>query len=752
LRHIAASLAQHWQRDAETIAIAAKDLVSLTEQIDAAIAYLDDARTTLPANVSHGSASRERGKLAFLFPGQGSQFTGMLREEALHFPPCAGALAEADRALAGPFAQRYGKGTRLSHFIFPRAAYDDAERSRADEALTNTDIAQPALGAVEVALLRLMRGLGVEPDMVAGHSYGEFVALHAAGAFDFETLMRLSALRGQAIVDAAHAAGSELGTMAAVRGPREEVVRAIADIDDVIVANHNAPSQVVISGSHRGVEEASLALAKAGLAVTPLPVAAAFHSAHVKPARETFAAAINAMSWCAPRIPVYANATGRPHPAKVGALKRAMAEHLVHPVEFVAEVEAMYADGARTFIEVGPKAVLAGLTRRILGDRPHVALALNRGNGLADLVPAFGQLLCAGVELDAAALFKGRECRIADPAKLASLRISQPIPRTAWLLNGGRARRAGEPSRQIGVTLEEAAMLTAERTPPEPAAIARGPIASAGELRAMPEEPDAHPEAPTYPQTARLARPSARPMHIPTNTNNQHSYAQEPGVNDNRPAATLDATVMAEYFDTMRQFLDTQGQVMAALLGESFASRSAAPAARAAPRIAAPRMAEPPLRRASIPLAQERTAPAQLNGSALAAPMAPAAPQPSVAPQASTKAETQERAPVRSNPVAKLAAATDAVMDRSKLTGILLDIVEEKTGYPRDMVGLDQNLEADLGIDSIKRIEVVGAMLQSLPEKQREALTAHRSKLNTQATLNGMLELLASSIDRAAAA
>lgn len=221
-------------------------------------------------------------------------------------------------------------------------------------------------------------------------------------------------------------------------------------------------------------------------------------------------------------------------------------------------------------------------------------------------------------------------------------------------------------------------------------------------------------------------------------------------MNEHRPAATLDAAVMADYFETMRQFLDTQGQVMAAFMGETAAPRMRAPV-RTAPRIAPPRPAEPAVPTIPAPVAPavaqiSAPQPVRSNGAAHAPASIPAVAQAS-APQP-VRVDAPESAPARSNGAKK----PDAAMDRAGLANTLLDIVEEKTGYPRDMVGLDQNLEADLGIDSIKRIEVVGAMLQSLPEKQREALTAHRSKLNTQATLNGMLELLASSLDKAAAA
>ena len=207
-------------------------------------------------------------------------------------------------------------------------------------------------------MFRLVQSLGIAPDMLAGHSYGEFVALFAGGAIDFEALMTLSAARGRFIVDAAQAEGAELGTMAAVQAPREAVEAAIADIDGVLIANHNAPTQSIISGSRAGVATASAQLAKAGYDVTEIPVAAAFHSSLVKPAQRELAALIEATPWKPVRVPVYSNTTARPHAAEVAKTRKQMAEHLVRPVEFVSEIEAMYQDGARVFLEVGPKAIL----------------------------------------------------------------------------------------------------------------------------------------------------------------------------------------------------------------------------------------------------------------------------------------------------------------------------------------------------------------------------------------------------------
>ncbi len=568
LRDLAATLAGSWQPTGEVLSVVARDLGELTAQLDVAAAWLRGEGQTLPPGIAHGTPDGKAPRVALLFPGQGSQYIGMARELALYFPPCAEALADADRVLASEFESRFGPGQRPSHYILPRV-HGEAARNAAQQALTATDVAQPALGAVEVAMLRLLRAFGVRGDLAAGHSYGEFVALHAAGAIDFESLMHLSAARGRFIVDAASAAGSELGTMAAVRAPREQVEAAIADIDDVIIANHNAPQQSILSGSGAAVQAAIDALAKAGVQASPLPVAAAFHSSRVRPAREPLAAMIEATPWRPTAMPVYANASARPHSDDVAATRRAMADHLVRPVEFVAGVEAMHADGARVFLEVGPKPVLSGLVSRILDGKPHAAIPLDNGSGLRGLLAAFGQLLCAGVALDVAKLFEGRDCRVGDPARLAALRVNAPLPRMAWLLNGSGARRAGEPARRVGLTLEEAATRGARSTSISPPA----PVPAASPtLRSPVPEP-----------AVRAAAPAQFIAH-------ERRYEDRP-MRERRPGAVpAEAAVMADYFETMRQFLDTQAQVIAAFMGEPLGMQGEVRAPRRLAAAAPPRL------------------------------------------------------------------------------------------------------------------------------------------------------------------
>src|SRR5262249_3524698 len=179
------------------------------------------------------------GRIAFLFPGQGSQYPDMLRDLAVRFPEVRSEFERADAALAGRLAGALGRR------IFPPPSFTpEQERARKDE-LTETPIAQPALGAAGLAMRRLLHGFGVRPDMVAGHSYGEYVALAAAEVFDAETLARLSEARGRCILEAAR---EDLGTMAAVAEVPERVVEILRPIKDVWVANLNAPLQTVISG------------------------------------------------------------------------------------------------------------------------------------------------------------------------------------------------------------------------------------------------------------------------------------------------------------------------------------------------------------------------------------------------------------------------------------------------------------------------------------------------------------------------
>ena len=280
---------------------------------------------------------------AYVFPGQGAQFTGMGKDLYDSSTVAREMFEKANQIL----------GYRITDLMF----------AGTDEDLRQTKVTQPAIFLHSV-ILAATQGDQFQPDMVAGHSLGEFSALVAAGALSFEDGLKLVYARALAMQKACEA---EPSTMAAILGLEDEKVEEICKgIDDVVVpANYNSPGQLVISGSLTGIDKACAALKAAGAKrALPLKVGGAFHSPLMEPARLELAEAISKTEIKAPVCPIYQNATAL-QVTDPATIKENLVNQLTAPVLWTQIVRNMIADGADTFVEVGPGSVLQGLIQKI---------------------------------------------------------------------------------------------------------------------------------------------------------------------------------------------------------------------------------------------------------------------------------------------------------------------------------------------------------------------------------------------------
>ncbi|MCU1356526.1 MAG: beta-ketoacyl synthase [Acidimicrobiales bacterium] len=592
------------------VALVADSLTDLAAKLELAVAGTADPRAGV--FVADGAdPAAVPPTVGFLYPGQGSQRPGMLADLFVTF----GGLDDLLRA-----------GQPWLGALFPPAAFTREQRAEQLAAITATDVAQPTLGIASLAVTRLLGRLGIVPDVAAGHSYGELAALAAAGSFDDETLLALSAARGTAILDAVEQSGGDPGTMAAVELTREELGVRLAGWPDVVLANHNGPRQAVISGPTASVEAAAAAFEADGVRVKLLPVACAFHSPVIAVAREQFADHLDGVAVAPPRFPVWSNVTAEPYPSgDPAAISRLLAEQVTTGVRFVDQIESMYAAGVRVFVEAGPGRVLTQQVGKILGDRPHAMVATDVAGepGVRRLLLAVAELATLGVAVDPMPLFSGR----ARPLDLASA----PLPAPGWLIDGASVRTAD--GRPLANSLQPANTL---------------PTLDLGGLAPM------------------------------------------------GPGTDEAGAVVLEYLRGVRDLVAAERDVMLRYLGAAVPATSA------------------------------------FGGTELGQVIAATA-QSAIAPV------TREPAPV----VAELAVAVAvAVEDRPALSGAELlqavqSIVSERTGYPMEMLDPDLDLEADLSIDSIKRIEIVGELAEriglagldeaAVDEELVEELAQHKS-------------------------
>ncbi len=700
--------------------VTAGTLEQFSKSLNSVLDVLEqNSEKSLPRNIELNlECDPNPGKIVFMFPGQGSQYVDMAREQAIYFKELRLAIENADRLFKETFP------IPLNRYIYPPASFSVEKMASQSKALTATGKAQPAIASLEAGFLDIAIRLGLKPDITFGHSLGEYTALHASGAVSRRDFFNLIKARAKTM---ARAAENSPGAMAAIMADRTLIQEHIDNFEDVIVANHNAPLQSVISGPRAKIEQALESFKAQGFSGQLLTTGGAFHSALFSGAQETLNRKIMETRFHAPKIPVYSNLNAEKYPADAAGIAKALVAHLLNPVEFVKQVNAVYNNGARIFVELGPKNILSGLVGQSLEGKKHTTVSFDGyGGGLKGFLKAIGILLSEGVRMDILSLFRERDVRALDLSKLNEITAPKPPSPTTWIINGGNARKYNEPAGHPG------------KLPPMT-------LEDRGEKRKTPE-----------PHQTTMGFPSVPPV---------------PG--------NLSQEVMLSYQDTMRRFLEIQERIMNHALGAGTAPVTGQPVQSILKQPDIPDVNLTPektshgdgdLTEILLEIVSKRTGyPKEVLGidQDMEAELGidsikridileslqdhlPENTARLFLEQVETFARLRSLGDILENitritedlspPARDKTGETSPLPDKTVITDLLLKLVSDRTGYPKEVLGLELDMEAELGIDSIKRIDILESLLSQLPGSTADAAILKIENFSRMKTLNEVIE------------
>ncbi|WP_345869202.1 SDR family NAD(P)-dependent oxidoreductase [Shewanella algae] len=699
------------------LGLLACDTIELQQKLQQALNKLQSTAEEQPQTrwqhqgVEYRSAPLTEAKTAALFAGQGSQYLQMGSGLTQLYPELRAEFAAADREFSRQgIADKHGMGP-LSARVFPIAKFTPLASKEDELALANTRFAQSAIGALGMGQFTLLCQAGFQADMLAGHSFGELSALRAAGALSRESYYALAFARGDAMASVPE--DKDPGAMSAVILPsaaeRNTLEQLLQTEPEVQIANINSPVQLVIAGASEAVARLNLKLNEAGLRAIALPVSGAFHTPLVAHAQQPFAEAIARQGLSDAKTPLYVNATGDKLAQDAESLRANLEQHMLKQVRFSEQIESMYRDGARIFVEFGPKNTLARLAQATLGDRAAECLFLSLDSpscidSLAadtELKQALLSLALAGLPLTDPDAYRAVQTQAKHKASPMTIKLGASnyiSPATAQKmaasLKEGRVSQQTKIVEKVVEKIVEIPVAAASQNPSQPSQ-ATAPQAANG----LPANSGSGLQQ-FFSAQQQLAELHQQFLNIPLQYGNsvQQLLAEQVKLATAGKAIpdSLNQTLamfhqhQAETLKIHNDFIQSQNlgaqQLLQQLQGGAVLTNIEQTQAVS---VSMPAQAAAPLTHAAAPVKAAST-PQQPSQVLQSRPQAPA-------------------------PVPAPAVAVTTAKPSTGVEELMLQVVADKTGYPTEMLELGMDMEADLGIDSIKRVEILGTVQDQLP-------------------------------------